>query len=228
MSSEISIEITPNRYNYSPIQMSWPWSLEEVIAELEKENWNPYGAETAVKHDAWLGKRFKLHRPKSPILQKITNFFALDSTRDYVIECLYRDKPILGINWQMYPWRMSMNTILHAEFSKDLPGFENGVHCDMRRLVGTGLIYLTDGDNPNLSSAFYDHPDRHNPSRVKTGYGTGWIHSNDWNTWHDGWNRTDQTRYSILLGLTLKLEHQPTADDNPDKPVVPSNLLNQG
>ena len=113
----------------------------------------------------------------------------------------------------MYPWRMSQNTILHAEFSKDMPGFENGIHCDMRRLVGTGLIYLTDRDNPDLASAFYDHPDRHNPHRVETGYGVGWVHSNDWNTWHDGWNRTNETRYSILLALTLQLKNQPQATD---------------
>lgn len=215
---DISITIQPQRHNFSQIIVDFPWPRDTLIAELEKEEWYPYGAETAVQHDAWTGKRYKCHRPRSQILQQISNFFAKDSTRDYVIECLYRDKPIMQINWQMYPWRMSMNTILHAEFTKDLPGFENGVHCDMRRLVATGVIYLTDGDNPDLASEFYDHPDRHNPCRVTTGYGLGWVHSNDWNTWHDGWNRTDQTRYSILLGLTLKLEHQPQASDNPNKP----------
>lgn len=216
--SELSIEITPKRHNFSALKVNFPWTREELISELDKEKWNPYGTETAVQHDEWTGKRFKCHRPQSPILQKIINFFAEDSTRDYLIECLYRDKPILQVNWQMYPWRMSQNTILHAELTKDLPGFENGVHCDMRRLVATGVIYLTDGDNPNLSSEFYDHPDRHNPYRVETGYGSGWVHSNDWNTWHDGWNRTDQTRYSILLGLTLKLENQPDASDTADRP----------
>jgi hypothetical protein len=211
--TKLSIEIVPNRYNFSSLKVDFPWSREEIIAEMEKENWHPYGVETAVKHDAWTGKRFKCHRPASPILQKISGFFAKDSTRDYLIECLYRDKPILQINWQMYPWRMSQNTELHAEFTKDMPGFENGVHCDMRRLVATGMIYLTDGDNPDLSSAFYDHPNRENPCRVPTGFGVGWVHSNDWNTWHDGWNRTNETRYSILLALTLKLQHEPQATD---------------
>jgi len=113
-----------------------------------------------------------------------------------------------------------MNTQLHAEFTKDLPGFENGVHCDMRRLAATGMVYLCNGDDPEIASAFYDHPDKWSPQRVTTGYGLGWVHSNDWNTWHDGWNRSDQTRYSILRALTLKLEHQPCADDNPNKPVL--------
>lgn len=215
---DISLEITPFHHRVSLLEVKWPWNRSELVAELEQEQWHPYGAETAVQHDAWTGKRYKLHRPQSPILQKIQKFFALDSTRDYVIDCLYRDKSILQINWQMYPWRMSMNSILHAEFTKDLPGFENGLHCDMRRLIGTGMIYLAEGDDENQASCFYENPQREDPRMIPTGFGVGWIHSNDWNTWHDGWNRTNTTRYSILLGLTLKLEHQPQASDNPHKP----------
>ena len=137
---EIKFEIFPEDYAYSRVQMTFPWSREELIAEFDQEDWKPYGAETAVKHDAWGGHRYKVHRPKSEKLQQISQFFRQDSTRDYLINCLYRDKEILQINWQMYPWRMSTNTELHAEFTKDLPGFENGIHCDMRRLVGTGMI----------------------------------------------------------------------------------------
>lgn len=217
---DIKIEILPKAHNYSTLKVTFPWPREELIAELEQQEWRPYGMETAVKHDVWTGKRYKVHMPTTPRLQQIQQFFREDSTRDYLIECLYRDKPILQVNWQMYPWRMSVNTELHAEFTKDLPGFENGLHCDMRRLVATGVIYLCDGNDENLASCFYDTPMRDNPQIVETGYGMGWVHSNDFNTWHDGWNRTEQTRYSILLGLTLKLEHQPQATDNPDKPQV--------
>ena len=217
---DITIEILPKRYNYSTLRINFPWPREELIAEFEQQDWRPYGMETAVKHDAWTGKRYKVHQPSGEKMYQIQEFFQRDSTRDYVIESLYRDKPILQINWQMYPWRMSKNTILHAEFTKDLPGFENGIHCDMRRLVATGMIYLNEGDDPSVASAFYSHPERHDEHVVETGYGMGWVHSNDWNTWHDGWNRSDRVRYSILLGLTLKLEHQPDASDNPDKPAA--------
>lgn len=220
---EISFEIFPKTYNYSTLKVNFPWPREELIDELDQQDWQPYGTDTSVKHDAWLGKRYKVNRPTTPKLLEIQKFFAKESTRRYLIECLYRDKPILQINWQMYPWRMDMNTILHAEFTKDLPGFENGIHCDMRRLVATGMIYLCKDNDPKVASAFYTHPDRHDENIVETGYGLGWVHSNDWNTWHDGWNRTDQVRYSILLALTLLLEHQPVSADNPDKPVVPSS-----
>lgn len=215
---DIQIEIRPFHYRVSTLQMQWPWPLEDVIAELDQEDWHPYGMETAVKHDAWTGKRYKVHRPKGQRLNEIVKFFALDSTRDYVIDCLYRDKEILQINWQMYPWRMSMNSVLHAEFTKDLPGFHNGLHCDMRRLIGTGMVYLVDRDDPDLASCFYANPQYEDPVMIPTGYGAGWFHSNDWDTWHDGWNRTQEVRYSILLALTLKLEHQPDASDNFGRP----------
>lgn len=220
---EIKLEILPKSHNYSTLKVDFPWPREELIKELEQQEWHPYGMETSVKHDAWTGKRYKVHRPTTPKLLEIQKFFASNNVRKQVIDSLYRDKPILQVNWQMYPWRMGMNTELHAEFTKDLPGFENGIHCDMRRLVATGVIYLNEGNDPRVASAFYDHPMRHNEQIVETGYGMGWMHSNDWNTWHDGWNRTDQPRYSILLGLTLLLKHQPVATDNPDKPLSISN-----
>ena len=215
---DISWEIQPFHQRVSTLQVQFPWTQQELLSDLEQEDWRPYGQETAVKHDAWPGTRYKVHRPKSPRLQAISQFFARDATRDYLIQCLYRDKPILQINWQMYPWRMSMNSILHAEFTKDLPGFHNGLHCDMRRLIGTGMIYLVDRNDEDLASCFYANPMREDPRMIPTGWGLGWVHSNDWDTWHDGWNRTQEVRYSILLGLTLKLEHQPDASDNPIKP----------
>ena len=72
---EIKFEIFPEDYAYSRVQTTFPWSREELIADFEQEDWKPYGAETAVKHDAWTGKRYKVHRPKSPKLQKISQFF---------------------------------------------------------------------------------------------------------------------------------------------------------
>lgn len=215
---DISIEIAPKAHNFSQLKVNFPWTLEELMCELDQETWKPYSADTSVKHDVWPGHRYKLHRPRGKKLCQIIEFFGQDSTRDYVIACLYRDKPSWEVNWQMYPWRMSLNTELHAEFTKDLPGFHNGIHCDMRRLVGTGMIYLVDRNDQNLASAFYDNPMRDNACVVETGYGLGWVHSNDWNSWHDGWNRTEQVRYSILLGLTLKLQHQPGCTDPADGP----------
>lgn len=210
---ELSLQILPKSHNYSSLRLNLPWPRSELISELEQQEWRAYGMDTSVKHNVWTGQRFKVIFPDTPRLQQISDFFRQDNTRRYLIDCLYRDRSDLQVNWQMYPWRMAQNTVLHAEFTKDMPGFENGIHCDMRRLVATGMIYLCDGNDPDQASAFYDTPDRQSEQIVETGYGLGWVHSNNWNTWHDGWNRTDQIRYSILLALTLQLKHQPDSSD---------------
>jgi hypothetical protein len=201
------------------LYFNMPYDLKTLVHELEQEHWNPYGMETAVEHNLWSGKRFKLHHPQSPIIREISEYFARPEVREYVVEQLYLHDPMFSVNWQMYPWRMIENTELHAEWTKDLPGFECGIHCDMRRLVATGMIYLTPYDSEEWCSYFYQNPNREDPVRVPADYSTGWIHANSWNTWHDGWNRSDQVRYSMLLGLTLRLEHQPQASDNPHRLV---------
>lgn len=100
---------------------------------------------------------------------------------------------------------MFEQTRLHAEFSKDVPGFVNCLHTDYRKLVATGMIYFCEFDDPDLSTVFYDTFDRLNPLRMVTGFGKGWWHANGNDTWHEGWNRSYHDRYSCLLGLTLNV-----------------------
>lgn len=197
--------------------MQFPWSRDELVAELEQEQWRPFGLDTSVEHNAWPGKRYKVLHPKSPKLQEIK--YHIQSQMRYVIDSLYQHRPDLHTTWQMYPWRMAQNCVMHAEFTRDFPGFENGIHLDNRMLFATGMIYLTSEHSDSWSSCFYNSCERDNPVIIPSGFGQGWIHANNHDTWHDGWNRSDQTRYSILIALTLKFEHQPTAADNLNKPL---------
>ena len=77
----ISIEITPHRRNFSLMQTNFPWQLSELVEELEQEEWRPYGAETAVQHDVWTGKRFKVHDPKGSKFNQIKRYFSSDKAR---------------------------------------------------------------------------------------------------------------------------------------------------
>lgn len=195
-------------YRVLGIDFSNGCAQEEIIAELEKEQWNPYGQETKIDHDIWQGYRYKVHRPISPMLQQISNYFRGDQAKQLVIDALFQHKKGFTVTWGMTPEMMMRNTELHVEFTKDRPGFECGIHCDYRLLVATGLIYLSDSDNINHATVFYDNPKRENPLPIPSGFGQGWFHANDWNTWHDGWNRTTKDRYSMLLGLTLLLKNR--------------------
>lgn len=205
--------IEPLRHNVSVINMKFPWSRDEIVSELEKEDWRPFGMDTSVPHDRWPGKRYKVLNPKSHLLNTIRDFLQSGDIHRYMIEKLYENHQSLQVTWQMYPWRAIQNTSLHVEFTKDMPGFENGIHLDTRMLFGTGMIYLTEHDDERWASGFYNDLHKNNPVTIPSGFGQGWIHANDYDTWHDGWNRTDQIRYSMLFALTLRLENQPMPSD---------------
>lgn len=206
--ANITFELEPLNYKVIGVNFSNGHTQEEIVNELKQEDWIPYGAETKIDHDLWQGYRYKVHRPKSPMLQQIIRYFLQNSTKRKVVDMLYKTKPEFTSQWGMHPDMMMNNSVLHAEFSKDRPGFENGVHCDYRLLIATGLVYFTTHDSIDHCTMFYDDPQRSNPYQVPSDFGQGWIHANDWNTWHDGWNRTDEDRYSMLLGLTVELKNR--------------------
>lgn len=211
--SNFDFQIIPHRYNVSLIDMKFPWSRDVIIQELEKEDWRPFGMDTSVPHDRWPGKRYKVLHPASDILNDIRDYLQSDDIHRYMVEKLFEHKDNLQTTWQMYPWRALKNTDLHVEFTRDLPGFENGIHLDTRLLFATGMIYLTDRDDERWASCFYSDFQSSNPVMIPSGFGQGWIHANDYDTWHDGWNRTDEVRYSMLFALTLKLHSQPDPSD---------------
>jgi hypothetical protein len=66
------------------------------------------------------------------------------------------------------------------------------------------MIYLTENDNPDLSTYFYWNGDKDNEIRLTTNFGDGWLHVNDAPNIHTGSNKTQEDRYTILLGLTIK------------------------
>jgi hypothetical protein len=204
----INFDLDPLNYKVLGINFSNGHSQKEIVEELKKEKWNPYGVETKIDHDLWKGYRYKVHRPASPMLQQIVRYFLSSEAKRKVIDALYAQKTEFKSMWGMTADMMMDNSLLHAEFTKDLPGFENGIHCDYRLLIGTGLVYFTDQDSGDHCTVFYDDPQRNNPFRVPSDFGQGWFHANDWNTWHDGWNRTTEDRYSMLLGLTVLLKNR--------------------
>ena len=93
---------------------------------------------------------------------------------------------------------------MHGELTRDAPGFVQQVHLDSKILIATGMIYLTPYDDVNWTTAF--HSSRESDATLQyapSDFGNGWMHMNDWNSWHSGGNRSDQMRYTMLVPLTL-------------------------
>lgn len=183
-----------------------PYSREEIIAEMLKEDWRPFTETNTTGDDQW-ALRLKLISPKSPVLQSIKYFFNDDETRADLIDAIFPNG--MRSDYGMPKDALIKNTYLGAEFTIDRPGFQCGRHLDFRLLVATGLQSLMDEDDPKLATYFYksNDPSEEPYERCSMAFGDGWMQINGHDVWHDGGNDTDQDRYSMLIALTLRTEH---------------------
>jgi hypothetical protein len=203
----MDLDIIPKRYRIFGLQVDMPDSYEQIKKELDAIDWVNPNTINPLGQDLWSAQRSKcmMVPAQCPLLQKIQNFLHSDTTKQKIIETMYDNLEDLNWEYDFDPQRMYDHTRLHAELTRDRPGFVNVLHTDYRLLVATGMVYLTHHDDPDLSSQFYDDQHRSNPLRMPTEFGNGWWHANGNNTYHEGWNRTHEYRYSFLMGLTLNV-----------------------
>lgn len=206
--NNFKFKLTPIDHKVMAVNFDCGLTYDEITELLENETgWEPYGSYTGIENHRtdWQAYRYKLYEPKSVQLKKIIEYFRSPEFKSLWINTLYEKKHGFRNLWMMDPDVMYKSTECHGEFTRDMPGFENGIHCDYRLLVSTGMIYFTNEDNAAHATFFYSNPQRENPIQIPSNFCQGWVHANDWDTWHDGWNRTENVRYSVLLGLTIDL-----------------------
>jgi len=198
----------------SELKLELPFDRAQIIQELDDEAWVPHGEISPVGHNPWPGMRFKCLRPqwKNQALTGVSRYFGSVEFKRQAIDWMYQEYHGIDVTWGMSADEMCRRSRTHIEFTKDMPGFVNDIHTDYRQLIATGMIYFSDHDTPDLSSYFYTDQHRSNPTRMTTAFGDGWWHMNNYDTWHEGWNRTDQVRYSGLLGLTIHTSDLPKDD----------------
>jgi hypothetical protein len=202
----------------SELKLELPFERAQIIQELDSEDWVPHGEVAPVGHNPWPNTRYKCLRPqwKHQALTAVSRYFGSVEFKRQAIDWMYQEYHGIDVTWGMGAEEMCRRSRTHIEFTKDMPGFVNDIHTDYRQLIATGMVYFSDHDTPDLSSYFYTDQNRSNPTRMTTAFGDGWWHMNNYDTWHEGWNRTDQVRYSGLLGLTIY-----TADLPKDDPQFP-------
>lgn len=201
------IQFTENSFFLSNIQLSLDYDYSTIINELENEIWVPQGEKQYVGQEnnafnyRWL---IQNQNPKSRKLQAIINYIQSAEVHDLALESLYSYSPQFEGLWGMDLSKMRRFAHWHAYYQKDQPGWHLKLHTDYRRLIATGMIYLTEKDDPNLSTYFYWENKKENEIRLTTNFGDGWLHVNDGPNFHVGMNNSNHDRYSILIGLTIK------------------------
>jgi len=187
------------------MHLTLPYTYAEIHEELENEDWIGVAKIHDLGIDVWDKTRLKCVYPSGIRLMHITKYIRSAQFKRQFINFLYDISPNLHLNWDFTQDDMFNHTMLNCEISRDSPNFQTRLHLDFKRIVGTGLIHWSEYDDPNLRTEFYDDLNRSNPLAMTTNFGDGWLHANDYNTWHQGWNRTQLPRYSTLIALVTNI-----------------------
>ena len=201
------LQFTENRFFLSDIKLTLDYDYSTITNELNNEVWVPQGEKQHVGQEnnafyyRWL---IQNQNPKSKKLRAIIDYIQSAEVHQLALESLYSFSPQFEGLWGMDLNKMKRFADWHAYYQKDTPGWYLKPHTDYRRLIATGMIYLTEKDDPNLSTYFYWDNKQENEVRLTTNFGDGWLHVNDGPNLHVGMNKSDSDRYSILVGLTIK------------------------
>ena len=176
--------------------------LESIKDDLPNETWI---ADKAAYGQSDFSLRHRAHSPyASPAVENMMQYFHSDVFKQSIIDQLYSEERFPSY-WGVSPERMFRSTTAFGTLTLDKPGFITGMHLDNRALVASGMCYLIDGDDPDQSTTFYTTAQKEAPLRMTTGWGRGWIAANMHDSWHDGHNRSAKDRYTVLLGLVIRL-----------------------
>lgn len=200
----MDLKIEKIRNNLCKVKLITPYTYNELKKEFENENW--------VNHSDWERagnphlNRSALAYPESPILQEIVNYLSSNEVKKKIIDSMYSFFPEIQFNWDGWSnEKMYDVTLWGGQFLKDKPGFSIAPHIDTRIQIMTSLIYFIDGNDPNQATTFYTDKTLSEPWTAETGVGLGTLHVNDFDVWHEGCNKSEKDRYSIILGLIINV-----------------------
>ena len=205
----MDIIFTQKRFLVASIKFTSDYSYQQVHEALVNEQWVSWADDYAMGHGNpnW-DKRYRPKHLRSPILKEIQEFLQSDLARDRLLDVLYSFSPTFQGLWSITQDEMKEWATFHMEYVMDMPGFYLEPHNDYRRLVGAGLLYLNETNDPLIATTLYSDRQLNDPLTMTTNFGDGWFAANEYCNWHEGHNSSDYIRYSILLGLTIKAPHE--------------------
>ena len=199
--------LRPGLYGLS---VSLDYDYATIINALDSEDWQ---AHADRKDGAGLAgdpytERYGLLNPKSQILNDIMSFVNSDSVKEQLVNFVYNTQGdyISGL-WEGWSKEQMLRyTVWGCMFNKDQPGFHIPLHVDTRLQIATAMIYFVEKDDPDQSTVYYTSNKFDDPLRIDNTFGNGVFHINDHTAWHEGYNKSNVTRYSLICGLLLKVK----------------------
>lgn len=151
-----------------------------------------------------MNHRYEMSNLTSPCLKGIHDYVVSTEFRDRILDILY-DNNIYWF-WSVDKEDMRRLTGTGGVYVVDKPGFTCPRHVDNRTLVATGMLMFDAEDDPDHRTFFYntEHAkEKYWESSSK--FGHGWLNANLHNTWHEGYNTSNTLRYSYLFHLSLRI-----------------------
>jgi len=181
-----------------------------VINALDSEDWQ---AHADRKDGAGLSgnpyaERSGLLNPTNKVLTDIMDFINSDAVKEQIVNFAYETQgDYISSLWEGWSKeQMLQYTFWGCMFNRDQPGFHIPAHLDTRLQVATAMVYFVEDDDPNQSTVYYTSNEYDDPLRISNKFGNGVLHINDHTAWHEGYNRSNVTRYSLICGLLLKVK----------------------
>ena len=97
-----SLEVQHREHQLYRIKFNFPYSHEEVVNELKKEQWRKFSETNTTGYEIW-PLRFKILRPQSKLLCEMQQFFRLESSKADVVDYLFETSPNIRGNYGLHP-----------------------------------------------------------------------------------------------------------------------------
>jgi hypothetical protein len=186
------------------------YNYSTIINELSAEDWQAHGdrKDSAGLAGDPYAERSGLLSPKSQVLKDIMDFINSNSVKKQLVNFIYATQgDYISSLWEGWSKEQMLEyTFWGCMFNRDQPGFHIPVHLDTRLQIATAMIYFVEEDDPDQSTVYYTSDKFDNPLRIKNSIGSGVLHINDHTAWHEGYNKSNSTRYSLICGLLLKVK----------------------
>jgi len=149
--------------------------------------------------------RYITNSINNPVFKSTVDWFLSSKFKDIVIDTLY-SAPVFASQCSILPEDLRSITNTVCTPVQDRPGHITTLHIDTSSLIAAGMCYLIDNDDPQQSTIFYTDDQYSNPLRMNTGWGHGWLAANMNKSWHEGFNKSNCNRHSILFGLSISTQ----------------------
>lgn len=173
------------------IKLDFDISSNEVISLLEQEDWQVHPSQPLRSH---------LPFPKNEKLKDILQFVRSNYFVRKTMDKFHEMNPTgLQFTYAMTTDEFYLKSDVDCMFVRDQPSYISRIHLDPEKMIFTGIIYLSESDDPLVSTYFYTDDKKSNEFRSPTVYGTGWLQFNNRTSWHEGGNQGSGIRYILLF-----------------------------